>query len=58
MWMESDSIYFERRARQERIAARKALHPNAREAHMAMAERLSEISEAIAASERQLGVAQ
>lgn len=57
MWMESDSIYFERRARQEREAASKAVHPNAREAHLAMAARFREISDAIAASERHWGVA-
>lgn len=52
MWMESDSVYFKRRARQEREAAYKAVHPVAREAHLAMAERFKSVSEAIAATDR------
>jgi hypothetical protein len=53
MWMESDSIYFFRRARQEREAARRAVHPEARQAHLAMARRFDSLSEAIAARETQ-----
>ena len=53
MWMESDSVYFFRRARQERDAARKAIHPDARQAHLAMALRFETLSEAIAAKEKQ-----
>ena len=51
MWIESDSMYFKRRAKQDREAARKAVHPIARKAHVAMAERFNEISEAIAVRE-------
>lgn len=53
--MESDSVYFFRRARQEREAARLAVHPDARQAHLAMARRFDKMSEAIAATERQWG---
>jgi hypothetical protein len=35
--MEDDSIYFERRASEEAIAAAKAQHRKAREAHLQMA---------------------
>lgn len=55
MWMESDSTYFFRRARQEHEAAKLAVHPEAREAHLAMARRFDSLSEAIAASEAQWG---
>lgn len=55
MWMESDSVYFVRRARQEREAARHAIHPDARQAHLALAGRFEKLSEAIAATERQAG---
>lgn len=57
MWMESDSMYFSRRARQERDAARKAVNPKARDAHLTMAQRFSKLSEAIAAGERHWGAA-
>jgi hypothetical protein len=52
MWMESDSHYFSRRAWQEREAATKALHPAARDAHLAMARRFEEVSRAIEKNER------
>lgn len=35
--MDEDALYFERRASQELIAAEKAQHPRAREAHLEMA---------------------
>jgi hypothetical protein len=50
--MESDSLYFGRRARQEREAARRAGHPRARDAHLIMAQRFGQLSDAIAESER------
>ena len=56
MWMESDSVYFGRRAQQEREAARHAAHPDAREAHLTLARRFDRLSEAIAATERQGGI--
>ena len=52
MWMESDSHYFSRRAWQEREAATKALHPAARDAHLAMARRFEDVSRAIDENER------
>jgi hypothetical protein len=35
--MEEDALYFERRATEELVAAAKAQHPRAREAHLKMA---------------------
>jgi hypothetical protein len=35
--MGEDALYFERRASQELVAAEKAQHPRAREAHLEMA---------------------
>jgi hypothetical protein len=49
--MEGDAAYFARRAREERIAAMKAAHPNAREAHLDMARRYHELASAIASHE-------
>lgn len=46
--MESDAAYFERRAREERAAALKALHPEARKAHIELAGRYDELAGAIA----------
>lgn len=46
--MEGDSIYFSRRAHEERTAAMKAAHPSARSAHLEMARRYDELSSAIA----------
>ena len=54
--MESDSIYFARRAGKERIAAMKAPHPSARRSHLDMAARYDELSGAIAKRNRQLGI--
>jgi len=47
--MNGDAIYFERRAREEREAAMKARHPEARQAHLDMADRYAELASAIAA---------
>lgn len=46
--MEGDAAYFDRRAREERTAALKALHPEARKAHLEMAGRYDELASAIA----------
>jgi hypothetical protein len=53
VWMECDTLYFRRRARQERQAAIRASHPGARDAHLQMADRFDELSEAIEASVQQ-----
>ena len=45
---ESDFDYFRRRADYEREAARHAGHPDARKAHLDMAQRYEEISKAVA----------
>jgi hypothetical protein len=47
--MESDAIYFARRARDERVAAMAAVHPIARRAHLEMAERYDVLAGAIPA---------
>ena len=49
--MEFDDLYFSRRARQEREAARRATHPVAQRAHFVMAQRFDEVAGAIATSE-------
>ena len=36
--MDEDAVYFERRASEELLAAAKAQHPRAREAHLTMAQ--------------------
>jgi hypothetical protein len=46
--MEGDANYFNRRANEERVAAMKAAHPLAREAHLELAERYQKMSAAIA----------
>lgn len=55
MWMESDDQYLSRRAGQERLAARQARHPVAREAHLAMARRFDEVADAIARTQKSWG---
>lgn len=45
--MESDAGYFSRRAREERDASARAAHPNARQAHIEMAERYEDLAGAI-----------
>ena len=52
--MEGDAIYFGRRANEERVAAMKAAHPDARQAHLRMAERYDELARAITSRERLL----
>jgi hypothetical protein len=52
--MESDAIYFGRRATEEREAAMRAPHPTARQVHLDMADRYDEISGAITAREVEL----
>lgn len=49
--MKVDAIYFEQRAREEREAAIKAGHPDARQAHIDMADRYDELAIAIGAAE-------
>lgn len=45
--MQSDTSYFSRRANEERAAAGSASCPEAREAHLQMAERYAELAAAI-----------
>lgn len=52
--MESDAVYFVRRAREERDAAHRAEHPAARKAHLDMAERFQELTDAIETHEAEL----
>lgn len=52
MWMECDTLYFRRRARQEREAATAAPHPDARNAHLTMALRFEELAGAIEQNEQ------
>ncbi len=46
--MEGDSLYFSRRAVEERAAAMKAAHPGAREAHLELATRYDDLAAALA----------
>ena len=52
--MESDTIYFRRRASEERTAALNTRHLRARQAHLEMASRYEDLVRAIVARERQL----
>jgi hypothetical protein len=45
--MESDAVFFTRRAREEVLAASKADHPRARQAHLQMAARYADLARAI-----------
>lgn len=54
--VESDVAYFRRRACDERAAAMRAEHPQARMAHLELAARYQELSDAIVARERHLGL--
>jgi hypothetical protein len=54
--MEGDSAYFRHRASQERVAAMKAAHPNARQAHLEMAARFDDLAGSITARDYRLGV--
>ena len=42
--MDEDTLYFERRASEEFLAAAKARHPRAREAHLTMAQRYQNLA--------------
>ena len=53
--MEGDANYFTRRANEERIAAMKAAHPNARHSHLEMAERYDELATSIASHQLRYG---
>jgi hypothetical protein len=46
--MEGDQEYFRRRAGEEREAAMKAGHPGARQSHLELAQRYTELADAIA----------
>ena len=52
--MESDFIYFSRRAQEEREAAMRNAHPSARRAHLEMATRYDELAVAIDKHQRLL----
>lgn len=52
--VENDVAYFNRRASEERNAATEAAHPNARQAHLKMAERYKDMASAIAAADLSL----
>lgn len=54
--MEVDTIYFRRRASEERTAALQARHAQVREAHLQMAERYEDLVRAIVARERVIGI--
>lgn len=49
--MEQDVAYFSRRASEERAAASLAEHPNAKQAHLELAERYQEMAAAIDSSD-------
>jgi hypothetical protein len=53
--MEGDVDYFAARASEERRLATKATHPQARDAHLQMAERYKELATRISARQRKLG---
>ncbi len=54
--MESDRIYFRRRALEERTAASHTRHSRARQAHVEMAERYENLVHAMVAGERYLAL--
>ena len=54
--METDAIYFARRAAEERAAAMRAVNLKARKAHREMAERYDDLASAIAGRERALNL--
>jgi hypothetical protein len=55
--MESDVSYFRRRASEERAAALEARHPDARQAHLDMAERYEDLVRGIVGRDQFLGLA-
>ena len=54
--MESDRLYFARRAVQERAAAMRSEHPRVRQVHLEMAMRYEELLVAIGRREREAGI--
>lgn len=54
--MESDLAYFRRRASEERTASLQARHPEARRAHIQLAERYEDLVRAMNATEELLGI--
>jgi hypothetical protein len=54
--MEGDATYFSRRASQEREAALKAAHPNARQAHLDLAHRYDDLAHSINERDKHLGL--
>ena len=56
--MEGDVAYLRRRSQQEREAASRAAHPKAREAHLELARRFDEFSDAAAARDQHFGLDQ
>jgi hypothetical protein len=54
--MESDQVYFTRRAAEERAAALRASQNTARQSHEQMADRYEELVRALAAEERRQSI--
>ena len=54
--MDGDVVYLIRRASEERAAAMRARHPNARQSHLELAERYQEMADAIIARQQILGM--
>jgi hypothetical protein len=54
--MDGDAAYLIRRASEERAAAMRATHPNARQSHLELADRYQEMADAIVAREQLLSV--
>jgi hypothetical protein len=54
--MDGDAAYLNRRASEERAAAMRARHPNARQSHLELAVRYQEMADAIVAREQLLPV--
>ena len=54
--MEAESLYLNRRASEERLAAKQAVHPKARKAHLDLAERYETRLRATKAETRQSDV--
>jgi hypothetical protein len=54
--MESDVCYFRRRATEEKAAVLKAIHWQARQRHLEMAERYDDLASAIAARQHHFGL--
>jgi hypothetical protein len=54
--MDGDVAYLLRRASEERAAAMRARHPNARQSHLELAARYQEMADAIIAREQFFGI--